>query len=75
MSLELLRSHPAYVLGQAAERGGALLLDGLFSRLGQAIRRQRSRREITRLDDHMLRDIGVSRAAALYEADKPLWRA
>jgi uncharacterized protein YjiS (DUF1127 family) len=37
--------------------------------------RVRQRRELLRFDDHMLRDIGLSRADALAEADKPFWRA
>lgn len=78
MSLDILRSHPAYALGQAAETGGARVL-GAFSALGtavtQALARQRARRELARLDEHMLRDIGLSRSQALFESDKPFWRA
>jgi uncharacterized protein YjiS (DUF1127 family) len=36
--------------------------------------RARSRRELLALDDHMLRDIGVTRIDAQYEAAKPFWR-
>lgn len=32
------------------------------------------RRQLARLDERMLRDIGVSRAAAEREARKPFWR-
>jgi uncharacterized protein YjiS (DUF1127 family) len=33
----------------------------------------RQRRALLRLDDHMLKDIGLSRADALREADRPFW--
>jgi uncharacterized protein YjiS (DUF1127 family) len=37
--------------------------------------RSRQRRALRELSDHMLRDIGMDRAAALAEATKPFWRA
>ena len=37
--------------------------------------RARERRHLMELSDHMLRDIGISRAEAFGEAEKPLWRA
>jgi uncharacterized protein YjiS (DUF1127 family) len=33
----------------------------------------RQRRALLRLDDHMLKDIGVSRTDALREAERPFW--
>jgi uncharacterized protein YjiS (DUF1127 family) len=38
------------------------------------IRRSRARHALGELDDHLLRDIGVTRAAAAREAAKPFWR-
>ena len=38
------------------------------------LERSRQRRALGQLSDHMLRDIGVSRADAWAEADKPFWR-
>ena len=35
--------------------------------------KQRSRRHLSELTDDQLRDIGVTRAEARYEADKPIW--
>jgi uncharacterized protein YjiS (DUF1127 family) len=35
--------------------------------------RARQRRQLTALSDHMLRDIGLTRADAWAEADKPFW--
>lgn len=37
-------------------------------------RRARSRRELLALDDHMLKDIGITRIDARYEAAKWFWR-
>ena len=37
--------------------------------------RARQRRALTSLDDHLLRDVGLSRAEAVREARKPFWRA
>ena len=36
--------------------------------------RSRQRRTLMRLDDHMLHDIGLSRADVEREASKPFWR-
>ncbi len=36
--------------------------------------RARERRRLMQLSDHMLRDIGISRATAAGEAEKPFWR-
>ena len=37
--------------------------------------RTRGRSELAQLSDHMLADIGLTRAAAATEIDKPFWRA
>jgi uncharacterized protein YjiS (DUF1127 family) len=36
--------------------------------------RSRQRRRLGELDDRMLRDIGLTRADAWAEAEKPFWR-
>ena len=36
--------------------------------------RARQRRHLQSLSDHMLRDLGLSRADVRAEADKPFWR-
>jgi uncharacterized protein YjiS (DUF1127 family) len=36
--------------------------------------RSRQRRQLAQLSDHMLRDIGLTRADAWAEAEKPFWR-
>ncbi|WP_189050576.1 DUF1127 domain-containing protein [Aliidongia dinghuensis] len=38
------------------------------------LRRSRTRKHLTQLEDPELRDIGVSRAQALAESQKPFWR-
>jgi uncharacterized protein YjiS (DUF1127 family) len=38
------------------------------------LERGRSRRVLATLDDHQLRDIGISRADALLESERPFWR-
>lgn len=54
-------------------------LGGLLRQLQATLqlwsRRARSRRELRELDDHLLRDIGISRGVAEHEAAKPFWRA
>ena len=42
-------------------------------RAGYAVYRQR--RALLRLDDAMLKDLGISRVDALQEGGKPFWRA
>jgi uncharacterized protein YjiS (DUF1127 family) len=37
--------------------------------------RARQRANLAALDDHLLKDMGLSRAAAAFEASKPFWRA
>lgn len=37
--------------------------------------RAQSRRALLRLDDHMLRDLGISRATAEFKGSQPFWRA
>lgn len=36
--------------------------------------RARSRRQLLTMDDHLLKDIGVTRHEAEYEARQPFWR-
>ena len=53
-----------------ARLGMVRILQVLVTRYDRA----RQRRSLLELSDHMLRDIGVSRAEALGEAAKPFWR-
>ncbi|MET0094443.1 MAG: DUF1127 domain-containing protein [Sedimenticola sp.] len=36
--------------------------------------RQRQRRQLMTLEDHLLKDIGISRADAVREGQKPFWK-
>jgi uncharacterized protein YjiS (DUF1127 family) len=47
----------------------------VFDVLATWIERYRQRRDLASLPDYMLKDIGVSRAEAWTEAEKPFWRA
>ena len=44
-----------------------------FMWLRKVSRRRRSRVELSGLDDYLLRDIGMTRAEAEFEANKPFW--
>jgi uncharacterized protein YjiS (DUF1127 family) len=48
---------------------------GLLARLVAATALRRSRRSLADLDDHLLRDVGLSREAARREAARPAWDA
>jgi uncharacterized protein YjiS (DUF1127 family) len=46
----------------------------LVALIASWIDRARQRRALAALDDHMLRDIGVTRLEAAREYEKPFWR-
>lgn len=46
----------------------------LFDGLATWTERRRQRRSLERMPDHMLADIGLSRADAEQETEKPFWR-
>lgn len=52
--------------------GGALVV--LFDTVATWNERRRQRRALEALPDHLLHDIGLSRADAATEADKPFWQ-
>lgn len=49
-------------------------LAALFDRMATWSERRRQRLALEALPDHLLADIGVSRADASQETDKPFWR-
>ena len=49
------------------------LVEGLML-IARWIERARQRRALDGLDDHMLRDIGITRVEATREAGKPFWK-
>lgn len=48
-------------------------IETMAMRVHSAFERQQSRRELMRLSDQQLDDIGVTRAEALREAGRPIW--
>ena len=60
------RSRARASLGRAV----ALVADSLIG----ALERARQRRALLRLDDRMLRDIGITQADVIREIEKPSWR-
>ncbi len=55
-------------------RAGDALLAPLVETLETWIRRARERRELLRLSERDLKDIGLNRYEAAVEAGKPFWR-
>jgi len=49
-------------------------LSALLKRLKEYSDASRQRRQLAQLPDYLLKDIGISRADALKEADKPFWK-
>ncbi|MBP2302206.1 DUF1127 domain-containing protein [Azospirillum picis] len=46
----------------------------LFELLFATLERHKQRQALSALDDHLLKDIGISRAEAEQEVTKPFWR-
>ena len=59
----------------AAHANCARKPQSLFGHLSQMIAKTRQRRQLLALDDHLLKDIGVTRAQALKEGRQTLWNA
>jgi uncharacterized protein YjiS (DUF1127 family) len=60
--------------GQCRRRTLAAGLIAAFDLLCDWTERNRQRRALLSLSDAMLRDIGISRADALREGEKPFWK-
>lgn len=61
----------------ATDRHGASRRGVLANVVGMLLawqQQHRARANLARLDDHMLRDIGLTPADAQYESSKPFWR-
>jgi uncharacterized protein YjiS (DUF1127 family) len=59
---------------QASPRRLGGLLSGVRVALREWRRRRNGRLELARLDERMLRDIGLTRVEAEYEINQPFWR-
>lgn len=57
-----------------ARRRTASIGSVVRDRLERAWRNFTTRRDLAEMDDRMLKDLGVSRAQAHFEANKPIWR-
>jgi uncharacterized protein YjiS (DUF1127 family) len=44
-----------------------------MGRIRRQLDKRRQRQDLAALDDHLLADIGLTRAQARIEADKPFW--
>jgi uncharacterized protein YjiS (DUF1127 family) len=58
-----------------ASRDAGPLVRRLAAEFREWRHRARSRRELARLDERMLKDIGISRVEVELEVRKPFWRA
>jgi uncharacterized protein YjiS (DUF1127 family) len=56
-----------------AGRGGSISLGVCISVLKAWSERYRQRRQLADLDDHMLRDLGLSHREVTWECNKPFW--
>jgi uncharacterized protein YjiS (DUF1127 family) len=59
---------------QASSHRLSGFLSGVRAALREWRRRRNGRLELARLDERMLRDIGLTRFDAEYEINKPFWR-
>jgi len=70
--------YPARVGQETQWQGSLRWLSGFLSAVRAALREWRRRKngrlELARLDERMLRDIGLTRFDAEYEINKPFWR-
>jgi len=57
-----------------SERIAAATL-AVFGQIKEWRERVRSRQALLKLDDHMLRDLGIDRATAQFKGSLPFWRA
>jgi uncharacterized protein YjiS (DUF1127 family) len=74
--LTLLRE-PTGMRALRRQSASSSSIDAWLRTLGFWIDRSRQRRqlgELAELNDYLLKDIGVSREAAMREAEKPFWR-
>jgi uncharacterized protein YjiS (DUF1127 family) len=69
------RSFVGLVPRPAEHRSGRRWLVGLCDLVLTWHERARQRRQLMAMDDHQLRDIGISRADALGEGLQPFWRS
>ena len=76
MSLSLTITSARYTLAEGRRRKRTLAAGFIaaFDLLCDWTERNRQRRALLSLSDTMLRDIGISRADAMMEGEKPFWK-
>lgn len=57
----------------AVGEGAALILADITKAVYKAGQRREQLRHLARLDDHLLNDIGITRADVLKQMEKPAW--
>lgn len=68
-----MNGQKGYVLVQATRGGRILSLATLWRTLRRWCQLARERRQLASLDDAALKDLGLSRADAWQEAERPFW--
>jgi uncharacterized protein YjiS (DUF1127 family) len=63
---------PSFSFGRAVALLAGAVAVGIEALMNRA-ELKRSRRQLAELDDRLLRDIGIDRARARYEADRGYW--
>ena len=63
---------PSFSVGRAVSLLAGVVVVGIEKAMTRA-ELARSRHQLAQLDERLLRDIGIDRATARYEADKPFW--
>ncbi len=63
---------PSFSLGRAVALLAGTVVVGIEKAMTRA-ELARSRNQLAQLDERLLRDIGIDRATARYEATKPFW--
>lgn len=74
-TLRIAAGHPSARAATGVLRDLSDVVDGLLTCLVAWNRRAIERRALRRLDDHLLRDIGLDRARMEEMAARPFWRA
>ncbi len=63
--------HTAQLTTRRVQTSG--IVDGLFNAVRKSLKLRAERRALARLDDAILADIGLTRAEAMMEAERPAW--
>ena len=72
MSQLIIARHPAHAYHPI--QAAFTILGRVRQQLAAWSARRQERAQLLTLDDHELKDIGISRAQALFEHDQPIWR-